>query len=84
MAVILSEIGFMSLQHQWLQASIRFWYQVVALPAGDLYRELMFDSPQEAVMLGPLNEGFAKDLHEQCAQSGITLADLSGATACQS
>ena len=48
----------------------------MALPAGDLYRDLMFDSLQEAVMPGPLNKGFVKGLHEQCAQSGITLADL--------
>jgi hypothetical protein len=76
MAVILSEIGFLSLQQQWLQASIRFWNQVVALPAGDLYRDLMFDSLQEAVMPGPLNKGFVKGLHEQCAQLGFPLTDL--------
>ncbi len=27
-------------------------------------------------MPGPLNKGFVKGLHEQCAQIGITLADL--------
>ncbi len=44
----------------------------------DLYRDLMFDSLQEAVMPDPLNKGFVKSLHEQCAQIGttITLADL--------
>ena len=36
MAVVWSEIGFLSLQQQCLQASIRFWNQVVVLPVGDL------------------------------------------------
>ncbi len=67
MAVILSEISFLISQQQWLQASIRFWNQVVALPAGDLYRDLVFDSLQEAVMPGPLNEGFVKGLHDESA-----------------
>ena len=66
MAVILSEIVFLSLQQQWLPASIRFW----------IYRDLMFDSLQEAVMPGPLNKGFVKGLHEQCAQLGFSLADM--------
>ncbi len=63
MAVILSDTGFLSLQQQRLQASIRFWNQAVALPAGDLYRDLMFDSLQEADMPGPFNTGFVKGLH---------------------
>ena len=54
-AVVWSEIGFLSLQQQWLQAFIRFWNQVVMLPMGDLYRDLMFDSLQEAVTHVPLN-----------------------------
>ena len=76
MAVVWSEIGVLSLQQQWLQASIRFWNQVVVLPMGDLYRDLMFDSLQEAVTHGPLNKGFVKGLTEQCAQIGFSLADL--------
>lgn len=40
-----------------LQASIRFWNQVVALPAWDLHRDLMFDSLQEAVTPGPCIQG---------------------------
>ena len=76
MAVVWSEISFLSLQQQWLQASIRFWNQVVVLPVGDLYRDLMFDSLQEAVTHGPLNKGFVKGLTEQCAQIGFSLADL--------
>ena len=48
-AVVWSEIGYLSLQQQWLQALIRFWNQVVYQPAGDLYRDLMSDSLQEAV-----------------------------------
>ena len=46
-------------------------YQVVVLPMGDLYRDLMFDSLQEAVTHGPLNKGFVKGLTEQCAQIGF-------------
>ena len=89
MAVVWSEIGFLSLQQQWLQASIRFWNQVAVLPVGDLHRDLMyrsciacrsralsFDSLQAAVTHGPLNKGFVKGLTEQCAQIGFSLADL--------
>ena len=75
-AVFWSEIGFLSLQQQWLQASIRFWNQVVVLPVGELYRDLMFDSLQEAVTHGPLNKGFVKGLTEQCALIGFSLVDL--------
>ena len=49
---------------------------LVVLPMGDLYRDLMFDSLQEAVTHGPLNKGFVKGLTEQCAQIGFSLADL--------
>ena len=75
-AVVWFEIGFLSLQQQWLQASIRFWNRVVVLPFGDLYRDLMFDSLQEAVTHGSSNEGSVKGLTEQCAQIGFSLADL--------
>ena len=69
-------VSCLYLQQQWLQASIRFWNRVVVLPVGDLYRDLMFDSLQEAVTHGPLNKGFVKGLTEQCAQIGFSLADL--------
>ncbi len=52
-AVILSGIDFPSSQQQWLQTSNKLSNHVVALPAGDLYRDLMFDSLQKAVMPGP-------------------------------
>ena len=77
MAVVWSETGVLSLQQQWLQASIRFWNQVVVLPVGDLHRDLMFDSLQEAVAHGPFYKGFFKGLtDEQCTQIGFSLADL--------
>ena len=55
---------------------IRFWNQVVALPAGDMYHDLMFGSLQEAVAPGPSNKGFLKGLHEHCTQTSFAPTDL--------
>ena len=53
--ILLAELGHLSLQQRWLQASIRFWNALVALPVDDLFRDVLYDSLQDARSPGPRN-----------------------------
>jgi hypothetical protein len=62
----LLELGWLSLPDRWLQSCIRFWNQLLALPADDLYRDVLFDSASTGI-------GFAKHMQQACNASGSTL-----------
>ncbi len=62
----LLESGWLSLPDCWLQSCIRFWNQLLALPAVDLYRDVLFDSASTGI-------GFAKHMQQACNASGSTL-----------
>ncbi len=64
-AILLAEHGHLSLQQRWLQTCIRFWNVLFALPVGDLFRDVVYDSLQEARTPGPRNAEFAKCVHNQ-------------------
>ena len=72
-AILLAELGHLSLQQRWLQASIRFWNALIALPVDDLFRDVLYDSLQDATSPGPRNAGFAKGVRDQCALLGFSL-----------
>ncbi len=72
-AILLTELGHLSLEQRWLQACIRFWNALVALPVDDLFGDVMYDSLQEAGTPGPRNAGFAKGVRDQCALLGFSL-----------
>ncbi len=79
-AILLAELGHLSLRQRWLQACIQVWNVLVALPVDDLFRDVLYDSSQEAGTSGPHNAGFAKGVRDQCALFGFSLllADRSG------
>ena len=60
------ELGWLSLPDRWLQCAVRFWNQLLALPADDLYRDMLYDSVAN-------NVGFAKGLQQACQQAGFVL-----------
>ena len=60
------ELGRLSLPDRWLQSCIRFRNQLVALPADDLYRDVLFDSASAGI-------GFAKHMQQACDAPGSAL-----------
>ena len=68
--ILLAALGHLFLQQRWLQACIRFWNALVALPVDDLFRDVLYDSLQDAGSPGPRNAGFVKGVRDQCALLG--------------
>ena len=67
------ELGVKSLRERWLTASLRFWNQLAALPAGDLYRDILFDSMLEARESTHTGLGFVGGLRSACHAIGFEL-----------
>ena len=78
-AALLAELGHLSLQQRWLQAAVRCWNALVALPAGDFNCDILYDSLQEAVAPLPwpnINQGFVKGLLAECGRVGYNLTAM--------
>lgn len=68
--IVHRELAVQSLSDRWLRASLRFWNQLLQLPDGDLYRDVLFDNAQEA-LAG--HGGFVRGLNDACRAISFSL-----------
>ena len=72
--VLLQELEMPPLSALWMGAALHFWNRVVQLPAGDLCRDVLFDSLSEASRPVPAGKGFAAGVLATCTNAGYVAA----------